>query len=118
MPWLCEAKKALTVEVRAPLPPHRDRPPSLAHVERPGNEGRYGPVGESIGWVETPNLSRGDRHHSWEARARLFHDLHISWQPLRRWLGVVPAILKGDSDHHASAGSGTNGDDLPRFEVN
>jgi hypothetical protein len=21
-------------------------------------------------------------------------------------------------DHHASAGSGTNGDDLPRFEVN
>ena len=69
-------------------------PPSLANVERPGNEGRYGPVGERIGWVETPDLSRGDIHHSWEARARFFHDLHISWQPLRRWLGVVPAILK------------------------
>ena len=69
-------------------------PPSLANLERPGNEGRYGPVGESIGWVETPNLSRGDIHHSGEARARLFHDLHISWQPLRRWLGLVPAILK------------------------
>jgi hypothetical protein len=27
MPWLFEAKKALTVEVRAPLPTHRDRPP-------------------------------------------------------------------------------------------
>jgi hypothetical protein len=49
----------------------------------------------------------------WNARG-----LNISWQPLRRWLGVVPAILKGDSDHHASAGNGTNGDDLPRFEVN
>ena len=117
MPWLCAAKKALTVAVRAPLPTHRDRPPSLAHVARPENEGRYGPVGESSGWVETPNLSRGDRHHAWEARARLLHDLHISWQPLRRWLGVVPAILKVDSDHHASAGSGTNGDDLPRVEV-
>ena len=66
-------------------------------------------------WVR---VSVGDIHHSWEARARLFHDLHISWQPLRRWLGVVPAILTVDSDHHASAGSGTNGDDLPRFEVN
>jgi hypothetical protein len=54
MPLLFAAKKALTVEVRAPLPPHRDRPPSLANLERPGNEGRYGPVGESIGWVETP----------------------------------------------------------------
>src|SRR5262245_66355791 len=32
-------KKALTVAVRAPLPPQRDRPPSLAHVARPGNEG-------------------------------------------------------------------------------
>jgi hypothetical protein len=94
MPWLFEAKKALTVAVRAPLPTYRDRPPSLAHVERPGNEGRYGPVGESTGWVETPNLSLGDIHNSWEARARLFHDLHISWQPLRRWRGVVPAILK------------------------
>ena len=39
MPWLFEAKKALTVEVRALLPPHRDRPPSLANLERPGNEG-------------------------------------------------------------------------------
>jgi len=69
-------------------------PPSLANLERPGNEGRYGPVGESIGWVETPNLSPGDIHNSWEARARFFHDLNISWQPLRRWLGLVPAILK------------------------
>jgi hypothetical protein len=94
MPWLFEAKKALTVEVSAPLPTHRDRPPSLANLARPGNEGRYGPVGESIGWVEPPNLSRGDRHHSWDAQARLFHDLTISWQPLRRWLGLVPAILK------------------------
>src|SRR5262245_46645230 len=55
---------------------------------------RYGPVGERIGWVETPNLSPGDIHHSWAARARFLHDLTISWQPLRRWLGVVPAILK------------------------
>jgi hypothetical protein len=94
MPWLCEAKQTLTVDVSAPLPTHRDRPPSLAHVACPGNEGRYGPVGERIGWVETPNLSRGDRHHSWEAWARLFHDLTISWPPLRRWRGVVPAILK------------------------
>jgi len=78
MPLLFEAKQALTVEVRAPLPPHRDRPPSLAHLECPGNEGRYGPVGESIGWVETPNLSLGDIHNSWDARARLFHDLAIS----------------------------------------
>jgi hypothetical protein len=64
MPWLFEAKKALTVEVRAPLPPHRDRPPSLAHVERPGNEGRYGPVGErkvfqSCGYA---TLSQRKRH--------------------------------------------------------
>ena len=101
MPWLFEAKKALTVEVRAPLPTQRDRPPSLAHVACPGNEGRYGPVGERISWGEAPNRSRGDIPNSWEARARLFHDLHISWQPLRRWLGLVPAILKVDSDHHA-----------------
>ena len=94
MPWLCEAKQALPVEVSAPLPPQSDRPPSLAHVERPGNEGRYGPVSERIGWIEAPNLSRGDRHHAWEVRARLLHDLHISWPPVRRWLGVVPAILK------------------------
>jgi hypothetical protein len=53
MPWLFEAKQALTVGVRAPLSTQRDRPPSLAHLERPGNEGRYGPVGESSGWVET-----------------------------------------------------------------
>jgi hypothetical protein len=33
MPWLCEAKKALTVAVRAPLPPHRDRSPSLANLD-------------------------------------------------------------------------------------
>jgi len=94
MPLLLEAKKARTVEVRTPLPTHSDRPPSLANLERPGNEERYGPAGESIGWVETPHRSPGDRHHSWEARARFLHDLHISWQPLRRWLGVVPAILK------------------------
>ena len=94
MPWLCEAKKALTVDVRAPLPSHRDRPPQSSKFGTPGNEGRYGPVGESIGWVETPNLSPGDIHNSWEARARFFHDLNISWQPLRRWLGLVPAILK------------------------
>ena len=94
MPLLCEAKQALTVEVSAPLPTHREQPPSLANLERPGNEGRYGPVGESIGWVETTTLSLGDRHHSWEARARLFHALNISWHPLRRWLGLVPAILK------------------------
>jgi hypothetical protein len=74
-------------------------------------------VGERIGWVETPNLSRGERHHSWEAWARLLHDLHIAWHPLRRWLGVVPTIRKVDSDQHAEAGSGTNGDDLPRFAV-
>ena len=117
MPVLCEAKKALTVEVRAPLPPYSDRPPSLANLARPGNEGRYGPGGERSGWGETPNLSRGDKHHAWEARARLSHDVHISWQPVRRWRGVGPAILKGDSDHYASAGHGTNGDDLPRFEV-
>jgi hypothetical protein len=94
MPLLCEAKQALTVEVRAPLPPHRDRPPSRANVARVGHEVRYGPVGERIGWVETPNLSPGDRHHSGEARARFFHDVNISWPALRRWLGVVPAILK------------------------
>lgn len=117
MPVLCETKKALTVEVRAPLPPYSDRPPSLANLERPGNEGRYGPVGESIGWVETPNLFHGEIHHSWKARARLWHDLHILWQPLRQWRGVVPAILKGDSDHYAEAGSGINSDDLPRSEV-
>ena len=93
-------------------------PPSLANLEHLGNEGRDGPTGENIGWVETPNLSLGDIHNSWAARVRLFHELNISWQPLRRWLGLVPAILKVDSDHHASAGSGTNGDDLPRFEVN
>jgi hypothetical protein len=93
-------------------------PPSLANLERPGNEGRYGPTGESIGWVETPNLSLGDIQNSWEARARLFHELKISWQPLRRWLGVVPAIPKVGSDNHAYEGSGNNGDDLPRFEVN
>jgi hypothetical protein len=39
------------------------------------------------------------------------------WQPLRQWRGVVPAILKGDSDHYAEAGSGINSDDLPRSEV-
>src|SRR5438128_9457010 len=44
--------------------------------------------------VETPNLSRGARHHAWDARARLFHALTISWHPLRRRLGVVPALLK------------------------
>src|SRR4029453_16293035 len=31
MPWLCEAKKTLTVAVRAPLPPQRSTP-SLALV--------------------------------------------------------------------------------------
>ena len=74
MPLLCEAKQALTVEVSAPLPTHREQPPSLAHVERLGNAGRYGPVGEHSGGVETPHLSRGARHHAWEARARLWHD--------------------------------------------
>src|SRR5262245_9977161 len=117
LPWFCEAKQALTVAVSAPLPPQRDRLPSLAHMARPGNAGRYGPVGERIGWGETPTLSPGDRHHSGEARARLWHDVHLSWPPVRRWRGVVPALLKGDSDQHASAGSGPNGDDLPRVEV-
>ena len=41
MPLVCAAKKALTVAVRAPLPPQSDRAPSLAHVERQGNEGRW-----------------------------------------------------------------------------
>ena len=117
MPWFFAAKQALTVAVSAPLPPHSDRPPSLAHVARPGNEGRYGPVGERSGWGETPDLSRGEIHHAWEAQAHLWHDVHISWQPVRRWLSVVPAILKGDSDHDAEAGSGINSDDLPRVEV-
>src|SRR5262249_12884070 len=112
-PWFCEAKQALTVDVRAPLSTHRDWPPSLAHVACPGNEARYGPVGESIGWGEAPNRSRGDTPNSWEARARLWHDVHISWPPVRRWRGVVPALLKVDSNHHASADSGTNGDALP-----
>jgi hypothetical protein len=64
-----------------------------------------------------PHLSRGEMHYSWEARARLCHDLHISWPPVRQWRGVVPAILKGDSDQHAEAGSGTNGDALHRVAV-
>jgi hypothetical protein len=38
MPWFFEAKQALTVDVRAPLTTQRDRPPSLANVERPGLE--------------------------------------------------------------------------------
>jgi hypothetical protein len=38
MPLWFETKRALTVEVRAPLPTHRDRAPSLADLERPGNE--------------------------------------------------------------------------------
>jgi hypothetical protein len=80
MPLLFEAKKALTVEVRAPLPTHRDRPPSLANLERPGLE-----------------------------------HLVATFEAMARFGASHP---QGRSDHHASAGSGTNGDDLPRFEVN
>src|SRR5215475_13586155 len=80
MPWLFEVKKALTVEVRAPLPTHRDRPPSLANLECPG-----------------------------------FEHLVATFEAMARFGASHPP---GRSDHHAYAGSGTNGDDFPRFEVN
>src|SRR4029434_661605 len=69
---------ALTVAVSAPLPPQRARAPSLAHVARPGKAGREGPVGARSGWVETPPLARGERHHAWEAQVRRLHAVHLS----------------------------------------
>jgi len=45
MPLLFEAKKALTVEVRAPLPTHRDRPPQSSKCGTPGEWGAIWPSG-------------------------------------------------------------------------
>jgi len=88
--------------VSAPLPTTRGRPPGLAHVARRGNAGRYGSVGERSGWIGTPYLPRGARYHAWDTRARLWHDLHISWQPVGRCRSRRPPAW-GRAEYAASA---------------